>query len=263
MNQGVFVVDGTVVIRPLTRNGFPMEITGDLLERVRVIGHRGWPILYPDNVLAGILAAAEVADMVEVDIRATSDGTLVLSHDPYLGGKVIAETPWSELADLDVGDGYRPLDLTGLMAALPTFPINLEIKNLPNEPGFDPEHGVALRTAEAARRGDLLSCFYWPAMDAVRAERPAVATGLLVDQGWSLADAVDHAIARGHVAVIPQFELALSSEAVIRSASEAGLLVAVWTLNDPLVACQLAMMGVTAIITDDPGYMKRELKEHL
>lgn len=263
MNRGVFVMEGTVVIRLLTRNGFPMEINGELLNRVRVIGHRGWPILYPDNVLAGIMAAAEVADMVEVDIRATSDGTLILSHDPYLGGKSIAETPWSELADLDLGDGYRPLDLTGLMAALPTFPIDLEIKNFPSEPGFDPQHGMALRTAEAARQGDLLSCFYWPTMDAVREERPAVATGLLVDQGWSLADAVDHAIARGHVAVIPQFELALSSEAAVRTASEAGLVVAVWTLNDPSLARQLALMGVTAIITDDPGYMKRELKEHL
>lgn len=240
-----------------------MEINGETLGVVRVIGHRGWASRFPDNVLAGILAAAEVADMVEVDVRCTADGTLVLSHDPYVAGLAVAETPWSRLSTVDLGGGHRPVDLMALMAALPNFPLNLEIKNFPGDPGFDEEHGVALRTAAKARPGDLLSCFYWPTMDAVREASPGTATGLLVDQGWSLTDAVDHALARGHVAVIPQYQLALSSEPAVRLAAEAGLLVAVWTLNDASIASQLASMGVTAIITDDPGYMKRTLRERV
>lgn len=240
-----------------------MEINGETLGAVRVIGHRGWASRFPDNVLAGILAAAEVADMVEVDVRCTADGTLVLSHDPYVAGLAVAETPWSRLSTVDLGGGHRPVDLMALMAALPNFPLNLEIKNFPGDPGFDEEHGVALRTAAKARPGDLLSCFYWPTMDAVREASPGTATGLLVDQGWSLSDAVDHALARGHVAVIPQYQLALSSEPAVRLAAEAGLLVAVWTLNDASIASQLASMGVTAIITDDPGYMKRTLRERV
>lgn len=263
MNPGFVVMWFTVVKRPVGRNEFRMEINGETLSRLRVVGHRGWASRFPDNVLAGILAAAEVADMVEVDIRCASDGTLVLSHDPYLAGRLISETPWSDLAVLDLGSGHLPVDLKGVMAALPAFPLNLEIKNFPGDPGFDEEHGFALRTAAEARQGDLLSCFYWPTMDAVRDASPSTATGLLVDQGWSLSDAVDHALARGHVAVIPQYQLALSSESAVRSAAEAGLLVAVWTLNDPSLALSLASMGVTAIITDDPGDMKQALREHL
>jgi glycerophosphoryl diester phosphodiesterase len=36
--------------------------------------------------------------------------------------------------------------------------------------------------------------------------------------------------------------------------------VTVWTLNDPEMARDLAAIGVTAIITDDPGLMSQALR---
>jgi len=224
---------------------------------MKVIGHRGWPTRYPDNVLAGVAAAFEVADMVEVDVRVSGDRNLVLSHDPVLGGLPVDETPWATLAQLDLGGGFHPASLDQLLERFPTSPFNLEVKNHPGEPGFDPDHKVALRTAAAARPGDLLTCFYWPTMDAVRLDFPDVATGLLVDSDWDLAKAVDHALAEGHLAVVAQWELALRSGPVVQTAAEAGLAVAVWTLNDPSRVDELASIGVTAIITDDPGEMRR------
>jgi glycerophosphoryl diester phosphodiesterase len=224
---------------------------------VKVIGHRGWPTRYPDNVLEGIAAAFGVADMVEVDVRVSSDQHLVLAHDPFLGDLAVAETDWSDLAGVDVGGGFHPASLDELLGRFPTSSFNLEVKNSPGDPGFDPEHGGGLRTAACARPGDLLSCFYWPTMDAVRVGFPGVATGLLVDSDWDLAAAVDHALAKGHVAVIPQWELALRSGPVCRVAAEAGLTVAVWTLNDPSRVGELESVGVTAIITDDPGELRR------
>jgi len=68
-----------------------------------VIGHRGWPTRYPDNVIEGIAAALEVADMVEVDVRVSGDHHLVLSHDAALGGLPVVETPWAILAGVDLG----------------------------------------------------------------------------------------------------------------------------------------------------------------
>lgn len=258
---GVFGDAGTVVTRLLMRNGFRMEIIGETPNSLRVIGHRGWPTRYPDNVLAGILAAAAVADMVEIDIRSTGDDILILSHDSHIGGMAVAETRWADLAGFDLGEGHRPNDLKTVMSALPGFPLNLEIKNFPGENGFDPDHRLAIRTAAMARSGDLLTSFYWPTVDVVRDNSPLTSTGLLVDRGGSIADAVDHALTRGHVAVIAQFEVALRSEAAVRAAVEAGLSVAVWTLNDPSVAIRLAAMGVTAVITDDPGEMRHALRD--
>ena len=151
---------------------------------MKVIGHRGWPTRYPDNVLEGIAAALEVADMVEVDVRVSGDGHLVLSHDPVLGGlrwqrrlgRSWPKSTWAEAST-------RPAS-TNSSSAFRLSPFNLEVKNSPGEPGFDPDHGSALRTAALARPGDLLSCFFWPTMDAVRLEFPDVATGLLVDSDW-------------------------------------------------------------------------------
>ena len=75
---------------------------------MKVIGHRGWPTRYPDNVLEGIAAALEVADMVEVDVRVSGDGHLVLSHDPVLGGLPVAETLVGRLGRSRPGRGLSP-----------------------------------------------------------------------------------------------------------------------------------------------------------
>ena len=224
---------------------------------MQVIGHRGWPTLYPDNVLEGIAAALEVADMVEVDVRRSGDRRLILSHDPRLGDLVVAETPWADLARVDLGRGFHPASLAQVLEGFPSSPFNFEVKNAPAEAGFDPDHGSALETAASARPGDLLSSFFWPTMDAVRPGFPDVATGLLVDTDGDLDSAVDHALINGHLAVVAQWGLALRSAPACRRGAESGLLMAVWTLNDASRLPELASIGVTAIITDDPGEMRR------
>ena len=224
---------------------------------MKIIGHRGWPARYPDNVLEGVAAALEVADMVEVDVRRAADDHLVLSHDPSLGGLQLSETPWHRLATVDLGDGHHPALLRDLLERFPRSHFNLEVKNSPDDPGFDPDHGIGLETAVLARPGDLLSCFFWPTMDAVRVAFPGVATGLLVDSNGDLVGAVDHALASGHLAVVAHWQLALRSGATSRMAADAGLMLVVWTLNDPSHVDELASIGVSAIITDDPGLMRR------
>lgn len=225
---------------------------------MRVIGHRGWPARFPDNVLAGIEAAREVADMVETDVRRTLDGVLVLSHDPELGGKPVATTPWEELADLDLG-GHAPLTLFELLQAFPDFPFNLEVKNWPGEIGFDPDSRLALETAEMARPGDLLTCFYWPTVDQIKASHPDLDTGLLIDQGGDIDDAIGHALASGHSTLVPHWALALEQGKAVRRATERELDIAVWTLNDPGMISAFSRLGVGAIITDDPGRMTAAL----
>ncbi len=217
--------------------------------------------MYPDNVLEGIAAAFEVADMVEVDVRVSGDGHLILSHDPAIGGLEVSQTSWDALSKLDLGGGFHPASLDELLERFPMSPFDLEVKNSPGEAGFDPDHRVALQTASRARPGDLLTSFFWPSMDALRVAFPDVATGLLVDADWDLTVAIDHALAGGHLAVLPHWELALRSGPACQIASEAGLTVVVWTLNDPSRVDELESIGVTAIITDEPGQLRRALVE--
>ncbi len=111
-----------------------------MTEPLLIVGHRGWSSRFPDNTLAGFLAASAIADAIELDIRRSGDGKLVLSHDPTIGGLVVSETAWSVLAETDLGDGHKPALLDEALAALPDTPVQLEVKNFPYQPGFEPDH---------------------------------------------------------------------------------------------------------------------------
>ncbi len=70
---------------------------------MKIIGHRGAKGLAPENTLASFKAALSAGvDELEFDLRVTSDGAVVVNHDPFIvdesGAKrTIATTPLSQL----------------------------------------------------------------------------------------------------------------------------------------------------------------------
>lgn len=215
-----------------------------------LVGHRGWPAAFPDNSLAGFVAVAPFVDAVELDVRRSLDGKLVLSHDPHLAGFEVAANPWAVLADVDLGGGHRPALLDEVVAALPSTRIDFEVKNHPWEPGFEPDHRIGLEVAERARSRDLVTSFNWDTAGLVQRTFPDVATGIAVMRAMDLSEAIQHSLDAGHRALVPDYRLVLESAgAVVGLELEAW----VWTVNDPGEARELADLGVTAIITDDPN----------
>jgi hypothetical protein len=88
------------------------------------IGHRGAGALAPENTLRGIEAALHYGvEMVEVDVRSSADGVLVLMHDDDLRrttgreGRVSAST-LAELRSLTVGTDERIPTLEEALALL-------------------------------------------------------------------------------------------------------------------------------------------------
>lgn len=201
--------------------------------------------------MAGFAAAATVADAVETDIRRTSDGKLALSHDPEIGGYPLDTSTWAILAEVDVGGGHHPVLLDECLASLPGLPVMLEVKNMPHEPGFEPDHRLALETASRARDGDMVTSFHWPTVDAVHREFPEVHTGVVVDAGASLGDAVRHCFDVGHRLLVPEWSLLTIGPT--GHLADSGLEVYVWTVNEVGLATDLVDWGATGIITDDPG----------
>ena len=217
-----------------------------------VVGHRGWPAQFPDNTLSGLLAAAQVADAVEVDVRRSADGKLVLSHDATLGGLLVAETAWSSLNELDLGGGHHPVLLDEALAALPSTPVQLEVKNWPLDPGFEPDHRLALEAAERSRPGDIVTCFNAETLRSVRRVFPNIVTGLCVAAGTALDEAVKHCLDAGHRALVPD-------HTVVQRVLDDGVDFYPWTVNDPARARELVEYGVKGIITDDPGLISGTL----
>jgi len=224
-----------------------------------VVGHRGWPSRFPDNTLSGFLAAATVAEMVETDVRRSADGKLVLSHDPVVDGLVVADTAWSVLAEIDLGGGHRPALLDEAVAAIPGTGFQFEIKNLPHEPGFEPDHRIALDTAERSRPGDMVTSFNWVTLAAVHRALPEVATGVLVGGSGDIDDAIRECTENGHVAVLPSTQLPTLG---LARALDAGLEVYPWLVDDLGLIDELADLGVSGIISDDPAAARSALERH-
>lgn len=224
-----------------------------MMSRPKVIGHRGWPTRFPDNTLAGVLAASVVADGVEVDVRRSMDGKLVLSHDPEIGGLDVSTHPWQVLDEIDLGEGHKPALLDEVLAAVPGLVFQFEIKNLPHQTGFEPDHRVALETAERVRPGDIVTSFNWPSLDAVRRVFPDVVTGVLVGRSGDVDEAIEVCLRGGHRSLIPSIEL--PTLGLIR-ALELGLMVFPWVVNETERAEELVGLGVSGIITDDPALVR-------
>ncbi len=201
--------------------------------------------------MAGIGAALGVTGMVEIDVRRTVDGVLVLSHDDTVAGYHLAETTWKQLGTALVEGRHRVPTLTEVLAAFPDRSFDLELKNFPATPGFSAE--LPIEVAEMARPGDVITSFYWPDVDTIRNERPDVATGILFEAAISMSEAFDHAEARGHAVVAPRFDCIEAG--AVGEAHARGIAVVAWTVNEPEVARRLADWGVDVIVTDDPGSM--------
>ncbi len=217
----------------------------------RVVGHRGNPARFPDNSIEGILDARRIADMAEIDVRRTSDGELVLSHDAHVGGRALIDFPASTFPEL--------ARFEEVLAVVGDFPLNIEIKNWPDDPDFDSSLETPRRIATYARDIDLITSFHWPTVAAARHVRTDVATGLLVDRAGDIPAALDQARAGHHQAIAPHWSLVTDPAQIMDAAG--GLAVNVWTVNDDALAHKLIEAGISAIITDDPARMRRLIEE--
>jgi glycerophosphoryl diester phosphodiesterase len=222
--------------------------------RPLVLGHRGASRRRRENTLAAFAAARELgADGVELDVRRTADGVLVVHHDAEhaeLG--LLAAQPFAALR------AAAP-EVPTLAEALETCAgllVNVEIKCLPWEEDADTGDRAVVRAvveALTARADDVIvSSFDLGAVDACRSFAPALTTALLTS-GQSVAAAARVAGEHGHTWCNPDRTAALAASAHDLAAVHArGVHVSVWTVDDPSEAQQLAAAGVDAIITNEP-----------
>jgi len=229
-----------------------------------VLAHRGARRVAPENTLdAFALAIAMGADGVELDVRRTADGALVLHHDPaVLGGDLIAATTEAALGEShpEIPTLAEALDVcAGVL-------VNVEIKNLPWERDFDAEERSAdavVELLDTRGGGDdvLISSFHLATIDRVRATGTSVPTGLLTVGRANLTTMLELAAERGHAAIHPD-RRALgrrTAESFVADAHARGLQVNVWTVNAPATITRLADAGVDAVITDVPDRARATL----
>jgi len=222
---------------------------------VNVVAHRGASAANPpgNTVAAFAEAVKQGADWVELDVHLTADGEVVVHHDPVLAdGRVLGELSAADLPD------HIPTLAKALVACSP-LAVNVEIK----PDGIDALRPsliakvVELLQSEPASREFLVTSFDHDICDQVRALDATVPTGLLNAHGDSLQTDLDRAGSAGHVAINPWYGL-VTKEFVDR-AHALGVVVNVWTVDDPEQMRALDEMGVDAIITNVPSLCREVL----
>jgi glycerophosphoryl diester phosphodiesterase len=201
-----------------------------------------------ENTLDAFVEARRLgADGVELDVRLTADGALAVHHDAEVPGL----GPVCELGVSDLPIAV-PL-LPDALAACDGMVVNVEIKNAPQDPGWDPGEAVAMLTAASIEESGwtervIVSSFQPSTLLAVQAADERLALGAL--WGWTVepVGAVAEAVAAGFDAVHP-FVTSVTP-ALVAQVREAGLAIRVWTVNSQDDLRALAGLAVDAVITD-------------
>jgi glycerophosphoryl diester phosphodiesterase len=217
-----------------------------------VIAHRGASRAAPENTLEAFALAGRMgADAVELDVRRTRDGALVVHHNPDLAdGRVIGA-----IDAADVPEAVPALDAA--LDACDGMWVNVEIKNDPKEPDFDPTDSIAdatmaLLLARNEHHRWLVSSFRIDSIDRCRAI--ADEAGAPIRTAWLTSvvpdDVVELLTAKRHVALHPSVKL-LRRE-VVDACHAAGIEVNTWTCDDPDRMAELVAWGVDGICTNVP-----------
>ena len=222
----------------------------------RRVGHKGADHIAPGNTTASFDAAlAAGVDMVEFDVLPAADGRLVLAHD-------VEDSRRSNVLTLEQGlDHLVTDDYAGIE-------LDVDLKRA----GYEREVIEALRARGLIER-TLISTMEEESLPVVRALEPAVRLGWSVpklrrnplsnpltkpiallfayEYRRRLAGRVAAKLRAGAIdAVMAHF--AVVDARLVRTVTEAGGELYVWTVDDPGRIARLERLGVTGIISNDP-----------
>lgn len=224
-----------------------------------ILGHRGASAVLTENTLPAFQRAMDDgADGVELDTRLCASGEAVVFHDDTLdrlAGRpgAIAALPLSRLRDVELPGGTRIPTLEETLAEMASrgARVNVEIKP-PRAPDLVRWTKRVAEVVLASGTADriLITSFHPGVVALLRARWPSLDVGQLFHSRQSRAMRAAWRAIPGLAAVHPEHVL-IDPRRIARW-HRRGLAVGAWTVDDPKRARQLASLGVTAIITNDP-----------
>ncbi len=244
---------------------------------VQVIAHRGGAGLRPENTHAAFLHAAELgADILEMDLRLTADGAIVVIHDATVdrttdGSGAVAALTFERLRALDAGyrwspDGGKTFPYRGrglrvpaleeVLERLPAARMVVEMKQ------FAPPSAAALcaliRRAGMQRKV-LVASFADDALRAFRDACPEVATSMSAYEARLFVTLRGFYAPAAVALQVPDRmrETVLVTPELLAMARGRNLKLHAWTVNDEARMRELVRLGVDGIMTDRPDLLLR------
>jgi glycerophosphoryl diester phosphodiesterase len=258
-------IEVIVIILALIQVGYVVN-SWSAPENISITAHRGSSLKAPDNSIAAIQFAIEDgADYIELDVRETADGRLVLLHDKdFLRVANDPRDVWdltlAEIRELEKNSGFNP-DIEG--SRIPTLEqaiqliqgrakLYLEIKSSPRSPHLVDRVVKTLRKENMIDQS-LLAALEPEVLHKAQRLAPGLRTSLLVH---SVIGSID-----GQPFDAIALRDALINPARISNIRRQNQEIHVWTVNDRQTMSRMIDRGVDNIITDRPELLAELLAE--
>lgn len=243
------------------------DLSGE--KNIRYVAHRGASYLAPENTLTSISLAWDLgADAAECDIMLTADNQVILFHDKtthrLTGEKfTVNKIRWEQLQKLFIQPretnlpkyGHEPIPL--LKDVLGTIPADrmlvIEIKTGPEIlPHLKPVIDEHWKTGKIS-----FIAFDFETIQAVKELFPHIPSYYLSSFKPDVKRRFDTIVESKLDGV--DLRHAIIDAPLVEQCNAAGLDVWCWTVNDLKTARKMKAMGVTAITTDRPAWLKENL----
>ena len=224
-----------------------------------ILAHQGLALDCTPNTLEAFTnALAAGADYIETDAHGTKDGIAVLFHDDDINGVPISSLALAELPE------YIPT-LKAVLERFPHVKFNIDIKNLEasvpvaqviNELGA--HQRILLTSFDAKRRKVTMQLAPETASSPSVSEFTPAFFAALCGQQWL----VNRLLKNFDAVQIPASAIGLNivSPRLVKMYHTAGVMVHVWTINDPEQMKKLLEAGVNGIVTDRTDIAVKLLK---
>ncbi len=250
-----------------------------------LIAHRGGSALAPENTLTAFRAAVErwASDMIELDVRATSDGRCVVIHDATVdrttdGHGAVARLGWDELRELDAGyhftadngithpfrgRGVTIPTIEQVLEALPTARLTVEVKageaQRPLFAAIERFNATSRIVAAGMHAKDRTLFRHY--RGAISASRKQLVPFLFLHR----VHLTRLAPLRADVVQVPEREgrLRLVTPRFVRDLHARGIQVHVWTVNEEADMHRLIEWGVDGLVSDRPDLLGRVLQQRI
>ena len=249
-----------------------------------VIAHRGGGGLAPENTLAAFERAAALGvDVIEIDVRSTSDGELVVLHDPTVDRTTDANGPVNQMTLAQVknlnagfrwsadGDQSFPFRQSGVkiptlrevFAAFPRMRFNIEPKH--QTPSLIKplcslirEYKMTDHVVIASFDETILDEFRGECIEVATSAGPREVSKFLAMYKTGLSQAYSPSM---QALQVPEYAgVQILSKEFVAAAHERNLQVHVWTVNETDAMERFIEMNVDGIMTDYPEKLLRLLK---
>lgn len=243
---------------------------------INIIAHRGACKAAPQNTMPAFKIARDMgADGFENDVHLTADGHIVICHDYAIdktsnGSGLILEMTLAQLLEYDFGSYFSQEYAGTKIASLDEFfevakglpVINVEIKP-PLNKSYDIVPAVINMAKEMGVFDDMIiSSFDENVITKVKEYDSECKTGFLYDINSTAIDTIIKdpvAYAKNLAADAIHPVILLTSEELIYSAHENGLMVNPWTVNSSDAIKNLEKWGCDGLITDIPDFARTQL----